>query len=102
MTLRESLKGASGKGGKGKGRGGNGGADGMRGNKKNEGMCYEFQKTGKCRFGPNCKYKHVPNTSNIRLTKAQKKKARKEANLQIQHSLLYGVSLDNVHHFYIH
>ena len=45
----------------------------MRGNKKNEGICHEFQKTGKCRFGPNCKYKHVSNTSNTRLTKAQKK-----------------------------
>ena len=68
--------GKGGKGGKGKGRGGNGGADGMRGNKKNEGICYEFQKTGKCRFGPNCKYKHVSNTSNVRLTKAQKKSSQ--------------------------
>ena len=32
-----------------------------------------ISETGKCRFGPNCKYKHVVNTSNVKLTKAQRK-----------------------------
>jgi hypothetical protein len=50
------------------------GADGMKG-KQGDGVCYSFRDTGKCRFGPNCKFKHVEGTKvkRIKLSKSEKK-----------------------------
>ena len=50
------------------------GVDGMKG-KAGDGICYAFRDTGKCRFGPNCKFKHQQGTSvkKIKMTKGQKK-----------------------------
>jgi hypothetical protein len=62
------------KGGKGKGKGKQG-VDGMRGKEKS-GICFEYQKSGKCRFGPNCRYSHdVGGAKNVgvNLTKKQRK-----------------------------
>ena len=47
----------------------------MRGKEKS-GICFEFQKTGKCRFGPNCRYSHEGGSSKnvgVQLTKKQRK-----------------------------
>jgi hypothetical protein len=50
------------------------GADGMKG-KQGDGVCYSFRDTDKCRFGPNCKFKHVEGTKvkRIKMSKAEKK-----------------------------
>ena len=64
-------------GGKGKGKGkGKSGVDGMRGIREKSGVCFEYQKTGKCRFGPNCRYSHDGGGAShvgVNLTKKQRK-----------------------------
>ena len=40
-----------------------------------DGICYAYRDTGKCKFGPNCRYKHErgPSTKKVKLFKANKK-----------------------------
>ena len=49
------------------------GIDGMSAKKKSDGICYAFRDTGRCDFGVNCRYKHVPASKKVRLTSAEKK-----------------------------
>ena len=91
---KKHKSGKGGKGGKGKGKGG---ADGMRGGNKNAGVCYEFQKTGKCRFGPNCKYKHAT-TSNVNLTKGQRKSITVAAVKELKRQVREKANEEGVSH----
>jgi len=40
-----------------------------------DGVCFAYRDTGKCKFGPNCRYKHErgPPVKKVKLTKAKKK-----------------------------
>ena len=40
--------------------------------KGGDGICYAFRDTGKCKFGQNCKFKHV-STKKVKLTKTKQK-----------------------------
>ena len=56
------------------------GVDGFSSQKTGDGICYAYRDTGKCKFGPKCKFKHVkgsetktPILKRLKLTKADKK-----------------------------
>ena len=60
------------------------GVDGMSSQSKSDGVCFSFRDTGKCKYGPKCKFKHVrgdgqPSTKKVKLTKMDKQKAKKKA-----------------------
>jgi hypothetical protein len=83
-------------GGKGKGKGKRG-VDGMRGKEKS-GVCFEFQKTGKCRFGPNCRYSHDGASGKnvgIQLTKKQRKSITVAAVRELKREIKSKVDKDN-------
>ena len=75
------------------GGGGNGyspnkrkGADGLN-VAKADGICYAYRDTGKCKFGQNCRFKHV-DTKKVKLTKTQKKKVTVAAIKSLKSSMI--------------
>ena len=59
------------------------GVDGMSSQKKSDGICFSFRDTGKCKYGPKCKFKHErggqSNSKKVNITKTDKKRAKKDA-----------------------
>jgi hypothetical protein len=59
------------------------GADGFSSQKKGDGICFAFRDTGKCKYGPSCKFKHERGgqgvTKKVKLTKTVKNKAKSNA-----------------------
>ena len=59
------------------------GVDGLSNQKKSDGVCWSFRDTGKCKYGPTCKFKHERGgqtpTKKVNLTKSEKKKSKRNA-----------------------
>jgi hypothetical protein len=62
------------------------GADGLN-VAKSDGACHACRDTGKCKFGQNCRFKHVE-TKKVKLTKTQKKKVAVEAMKPLKNSMI--------------
>ena len=54
---------------------------------KADGICYAYRDTGKCKFGQNCRFKHV-DTKKVKLTKTQKKKVTVAAIKSLKSSMI--------------
>ena len=54
---------------------------------KSDGICYAYRDTGKCKFGQNCRFKHV-DTKKVKLTKTQKKKVTVAAIKSLKSSMI--------------